>query len=203
MSRSIDAVTQRLREAAEAVDAASIPEDLRSAAFTAAFDLLGEDMESGSGTPPQPQSPPASEDSEPTGGLLAKLARKLQLDESNLSYVYEESEGNLNLVLRRNMLPNPASRAAAMRDVSLLCLAGRQAAELDEWTAFDVLRAECEDLNVLDRANFATEVQTLDILVRGPRRTKEAKLTRHGFDRATELIRGILEGMGASAASVS
>ena len=191
MSADREALREMLREAANLVEAADVPDDLRAAAFTEAVRLLSGQPAGPEGASDQPQLvPQASQTS-----LLAKVARRLGVDEAILTYFYEEDQGDLRLVVRRQMLPNSNSRAAAMRAVGLLVLAGRQAAELEEWTSYDVIRAECDELNVLDRPNFATELQSLEMRTRPIGRTKEAKLSRHGFDRATQLIQSMAQGL--------
>lgn len=186
---SPEAVVQTIREAIALIESTDVPDDLRPVAFTAAVGMLA-------GSPPTERLSlgGADADSAPTS-LLGKVAKRLGLSDELLPYFYEEDQGDLRLVIRRDMLPNPNSRAAAMRDVGLLVLAGRQAAEFEEWTRYETPRAECEELNVLDRANFAAELQTLDVRVRGSGRSKEAKLTRHGFDRASELVQTMAQGM--------
>lgn len=201
MTISSEAVAETLRQAQEAVDRANVADDLRPAAFAAAFSVLSGGIAPAAErreTHPEPARTRAigSGDS-----LLAKVATKFGVDEDALSYLYEEDDGDLRLAIRRNMLPNPSSRAAAMRDVAQLAMAGRQAAEIAEWTPYEQLRAECEELGVLDRANFATEIQTLDIRYRGGRRTREARLNRHGLDEAATLIRRMIDELGSSAAS--
>ena len=188
MTASQEAVAQMIRQAVELVEGADVPDDLRPAAFTAAFGALA-----GSAVAKRLTVDTVDADS-PTSSLVGKVARRLGLSDELVPYFYEEDQGDLRLAIRRDMLPNPNSRAAAMRDVGLLVLAGRQAAELEEWTRYEIPRAECEELNVLDSANFATELQTLEIRVRGAGRAKEAKLSRHGFDRAAELVRTMAQG---------
>lgn len=183
-----------LRRAQELVDEADVADDLRPAAFTAAVELVSRGVSLASQAPEAravQTTPPgiASGDS-----ALAKIAQALGVDEESLAYIYEEDGGDLRLVVRRSLLPNPDSRAAAMRDVAQIVMAGRQLGGLADWTTYERLRAEAEELGVLDRANFATEIQTLDIRVQGGRRSREARLTRHGLDAAIALIRRVIEG---------
>jgi hypothetical protein len=193
MTIETDKITEALKQAQEAVEQAGIAEDLRGAAFSAAFGLL-----TGSNEPPiahEQQDSASSKETADDGSMLGRVAAKLGVSADVLSYFYEEGGGDLRLVIRRTMLPNPRSRAAAMRDVAQLVMAGRQLAEVDEWTSYERLRSECEELGVLDKGNFATEIQTLDIRYQGAHRSRSARLTRHGLDRAIALIREMIERM--------
>jgi hypothetical protein len=182
-----------LRRAQELVDEAGVADDLRPAAFTAAIEMVSRRL---SPATEAPGARAAQSSGLGTAGdsALAKIAQGLGVDEETLAYIYEEDAGDLRLVVRRSLLPNPDSRAAAMRDVAQIVMAGRQLGGIADWTTYEKLRAEAEELGVLDRANFATEIQTLDIRVQGGRRTREARLTRHGLDAAIALIRRIIEG---------
>ena len=198
MTESDYGLAEMLKQAEGAVDEAAVAQDLRPAAFTAAFSML-------SGTSPHGaerlhgsirKSAPLTESG---GPILSTIAAKLGLDADDLSYVYEEDDGDLRLAVRRGMLP--PSRAAAMRDSAQLVMVGRQLAGIGEWTTYEQLRNECAELGVLDSGNFATEIQTLDIRQQGDRNSREARLTRHGIDGAAALLRRMIEAIRSSADS--
>ncbi|MGH2806722.1 MAG: hypothetical protein ACRDKT_05545 [Actinomycetota bacterium] len=189
-----DPIMEVLRRAQAAVDDAGVANDLRPRAFTAAISLLVGDgpvavLRQGlplSGLP----GAAVGEDS-----VFAKLATALRVDEAALPYIFEEEAGDLRLVIPRHLLPNPGSRAAAMRDVAQMIMAGRQLGGIADWTPYERLRSEIAELGVLDSANFASEIQTLDVRLQGGRRSREARLTRHGLDEAAALVRRVIEGI--------
>lgn len=191
-----DEITDRLRQAAGAVQAAELSEDLRKIGFQRALDELG----LGSAVVPAAPSalgadapPSAGGASEPavSSDLLTEIGRRFELPVEMLERIYDVDDGSVRLAIKRSMLPEPDRKAAAMRDVSLLVVAGRQAAG-DEQTTFADIREECEALNVLDNANFSTEVAKHDFRLRGTRNSRTAKANRHHFEEAARLIRRIL-----------
>ena len=188
---SPDEITKRLRLAAAAVEEAELPDDLRGIAFERSLDALGvrttlEAAAESGGVASAGESPPggASGDS----GHLDQIARRLGLDAEAIARVYENDAGQIRLIIKRAMLPDPARKAAAMRDVALLIVVGRQAAGLEEYTPLVVVRDECRDLNVLDGGNFATEIAKLEFRAQGDRNRREVKANRHHFDDAADLI---------------
>lgn len=183
-----DAVSDLLRQAVDAVERAGIDNGLRPVAFSAAIELLR-------GSPTgdvRPAAVRASGNGAPPGSsLLEVAATKLEISLQQAEVIYEEDDGALHLIIKRDMLPDSRRLAAAMRDVSLLVSAGRQAAGIDEWTSFKQLRDECEELKVLDGTNFSTEIKRLPARFQGTRTNQELKLTRHGYAEAARLIRRI------------
>ncbi len=86
------------------------------------------------------------------------------------------------------MLPEPGRKAAAMRDIALLLVVGRQAAG-EEQTALAEVRQECEAVGVLDSPNFSSEISKLEFRIRGPRNDRTAKANRNHFEQAADLVR--------------
>jgi hypothetical protein len=125
---------------------------------------------------------------------LAQVASRLNLSEESIAGVFEVEDGELQLILRRAMLPEPGKKAASMRHVALLVVVGRQAIEPDEWTPLDVVRDECREMGVLDPSNFATEIAKLDFKSRGDRSKRELKATRHHMAEVASLISDIATG---------
>lgn len=190
-----DAIADLLRQAADAVERAGIEEGLRPAAFAAAVELLRTDV---SDLVPPANVRGPERGTSPNVGLLGAVAAKLDISTEHAEAVYEEDGGSLHLIIRRDTLPDSRRLAAAMRDVSLLVSAGRQAAGLEEWTSFKRLREECEELKVLDGTNFSTEIKRLPARFQGSRANQELKLTRHGYAEAKRLIERIAGGEGNS-----
>jgi hypothetical protein len=196
---SADEISQRLKVAVEAVEQVDLTDDLRAIAFSRALDAVG--------LPEapivEPAEKPSLDESERRSGedsgrhadgrLVAKIAHRVGVETDTVSRVFEESDGEIRLILKRSMLPQPQQKATSMRNVSLLVVVGRQAAGIEEYTPYELMREECRELRVLDAPNFATEVGKLDFRTRGGRNTKEARANRHHFDEAAELIRQITE----------
>jgi hypothetical protein len=198
MTLSAEEVARRLRLAAEAVEKADLAEDLRQIAFERSLDVVGlaapqrvaaEAGASGAPGSAVDEHQPATPRSGADPGPLAQLAAALGLDADAVGHVYEEDDGQVRLSLRRAMLPDPDKKAAAMRDVALLVVAGRQAAGVEDYTPFSVIREECRDLKVLDSPNFSTEVGKFEFRLRGGRNNKEAKANRHHLEEAAQLIK--------------
>lgn len=187
---AVEELVRDLKRAAEIVDAADLAEDFRAPAFTRTLDIV-----LGSSTPADPSAPRIQDQSETQlgDGFLARIEARLGVEQAILQRVFEEYDGQLLVIVKRTMLPSPKSKAAAMRDVSLVTAAGRQAAGLEDKTSFDVLRAECDELDVLDGPNFATEIRRLPVKIEGSARKKEVRVLRHGMDEAAKLIRQMVK----------
>jgi hypothetical protein len=193
-------LTKRLKEAAEAVDQAGLSEDLRPIGFQRSLDALGVGAVNVPISPSQvgaPNGGGGDEGGEPQdeGHALPMIAKRLDVDQALIRNVFEEEEeGQIRLIIKRAMLPEPDRKAASMRQVALLVVAGRQAAGIEEYTAYDSIREECRELKVYDGPNFATEVGKLEFRTRGGRNSKEARANRHHFDDAAELVRQMTQG---------
>lgn len=199
MSLTAEQITAGLRRAAEAVEAARLPNELRTIGFERALDALGlgeAQMAPAPSVPATARPVPARDTGEPVVHLLDAIARRFELPAETIGRIYEADDGAVRLAIKRSMLPEPDRRAAAMRDVSLLVVAGRQAAG-EEQTPFVDIREECRALNVLDGANFSSEVAKLDFRVRGARNTRTAKANRHHYEEAAQLIRRMLGESGS------
>lgn len=183
-------LTERLSAAAQAVDEARLEADLRLAGFEHALHVLA----NSDGGSADDATPPFSSTAAPGAGSGARhqaIASRTGASVVAVERVFEEIDGEIRLTLPPSALP--PSKAAAMRDVALLLVTARQAAGLDEYTPFGTIRAECIDLNVLDGPNFATEVGKLGFRLRGPRSAREARASRHHFEKAGQLVRELAE----------
>ena len=185
---------ERLRQAAEILEQADLPEDLRSVAFEHVLGSLGV-VEHAAASDHRPlagvgaASVKALSSALSGGDLLSKIAVALGLDRDPVARVYEEDDGQVQLIVKRAMLLEPNKKAASIRQVALLVVVGRQAAGSEEHTSYDVIREECRELKVYDAANFATEVAKLEFRTSGGRNSKEARANRHHYDDAADLIR--------------
>jgi hypothetical protein len=202
MSIAPTELAERLREAAEIVKQAELPPNLQPVAYERALDALG--VTAAAGLEPSTTTAAvagnvtdargALRGQATTGGMLAEIASRLELDPGLVARIYDEEEGQLRLILRKAMLPEPERKASSMRHVALLLVVGRQAAGLEEHTPYDAIREECLELKVYDRPNFATEIGKLEFRTTGPRNSREARANRHHYDDAAQLIRQITQG---------
>jgi hypothetical protein len=175
-----------LSRAVAIVGAADIPDDLRSVAFSYACTALEARPRPSDGDPSSPEAYDSHADS-----LLPQIAQKLGVDHDTVTAVFEEDDGDIVLILPKNMLPNTGSKASSMRDIALLVAAGRQAAGLEDYTSLSLVRKECEELGVLDANNFATEVGRLGMRAQGGRNSREVRASRHQLEQAAALMRDI------------
>jgi hypothetical protein len=185
----IDAVTDALRSAHEAVDAAGVPQELRVAAFEkAAKALLSPAGPPGPGTEPSGMGAPGT-GADPDSAV-GRAARKLHVEEVQVSRVLDFDEDGVHVLLQRSRFSSKKSEA--IQQVALLVVAGRQAGGLDPegWTHQGHVRDATEALGVDDRKNFALHLKRLDgVRTRGSGRTGELKMNAVGFEAAGELLR--------------
>src|SRR5438094_676297 len=120
MSTQADEVIEALRQAQDAVERAGIADDLREAAFAAAFGQF-----TGASTPAGASDTTGSISAGArSGGVgvdvsgLGRLATAIGVTPDALSYIYEMDGDDLRLVIPRTLLPDSRSRAAAMRHVA-------------------------------------------------------------------------------------
>lgn len=186
-----DKLTDRLRTAAKIVEDAGVANDLRSIAFKYVLEILQTpELPLAPERPADPGAPikAALSPADRANSVLSRIAQALGVDQDLVARVYEEDDGQVRLILKRGMLPQPDRKAASMRHIALLVVVGRQAAQLEEYTSYDAIREECRELNVYDRPNFAAEVARLEFRTRGGRNSKEAKANRHHFEEAADLL---------------
>ncbi len=191
-----ETLTQRLRAAVEAVEAAEVPRDLREIAFTRALDATLGSVAPPSDAPPAQQgdgAPSASEQkgaSVVSGSPMAKLAEGLGIDPALATQVYDIDEDGLHVALAPSKFSDKVTQA--MEEIARLVVAGRQAAGLDaEWTSFNDVRAVCENRGRFSSGNFSACVSRLDgdgFRVRGTGRKKEAKANATGLEKTGQLI---------------
>jgi hypothetical protein len=195
-------IADRLQEAAAAVALADLPQEFRALAYERALDAVGLRCAISRAPDPSPPEEVAAgvvPSSLTEGGQLELIASRLELPIEAVERVYEADENDgLRLILKRAMLPRPEQKAASMRDVALLVTVGRQAAGLEEYTSFAMIRSECQDLRVLDGSNFSAEVAKLEMRRRGGRNNQEAKANRHHYEDTAELINEIVSKSAAA-----
>lgn len=180
-------IVDRLREAAEAVESAGLPPDLRSAGFVLAFVSTGRDLPHAAQTDSSAAGKPKE-----AGGSLAALAKGLDVPERGLDRIYDLAPDRVSVIVPPRALPE--SRRAAMAEVTFLFVAARQALGFEEWTKSETVRGACEDRGVLDK-NFGAVIGELDghgIRVRGRGAQRELGINATGFERTIEIINRLL-----------
>jgi hypothetical protein len=195
MAYKPEAVTDLLRAAAKAVNAAELPDPLREVAFGKAFDALA-----GMGTTSAPTHGDSTEagatgtgDGAPVDetSLIGKIAAKLKVTEDQVESVYEERAGELHLAVAKSKLPD--GKRPAMREIALLVAAGRQAAGMEEQTKTQTIREECVNAGVLAKNHFAEDVGALGDYVsyKSVGSNRELRVIRPGYDEAAKRVRRI------------
>lgn len=180
-------LVRRLREAAAAVDSAELPADLRSPGFVLAFSAGSPVRKDPARTPTSPNGDAPSSEPDKT------LAQALGVQENGLDRIYDFVSEALDLIVPPRVLAQ--SRRAAMAEVALLVVAGRQGLGLEEWTKVEEVRRACEGRGVLDPTNFGKVISALDghgVRVRGRGAGRELSINAAGFQRTGELIERLL-----------
>jgi hypothetical protein len=188
MGSNMKQVEEVLRQAAEAVANAGIPDDLRAAAFERAVELIA-------GTTPTDQAgaPPSSaRGPEVAGTPIETIATKLKLDTELVGEAFHvDDNGELRLSFGPSKLEHQKSKAT--KQIALLLAAGRQGSGQEEWTETRTIRDAVQDFGKHDQANFATTITEMDdfFSMSGSGQSRKVKLNRTGFEEASKLIQQI------------
>jgi hypothetical protein len=178
-----DEVSRILRQAAEVVKAADIPNELRPTAFGKAVDLLAGRPVTETKVPKQGGTP------EPESAeTLDKIAAKLGLDREAIDEIFEVEDGDVKLTIAPAKLE--AQKTKGAKQVALLVAAARQAAGVEDWTTQDTIRVVAIDYNKFDSPNFAQTLSELGdyFSFSGAGRGRRLKMRRAGFEEAAALI---------------
>jgi hypothetical protein len=180
---------EALRQAAAVVEDASLPADLRPQAFAAILErILGE----GQPTIRPPRDRRA--DKPEAANAFDTIAAKAGLEVEAVERVFEFADGNLTLAVPRSRLPK--GKGPAARAIAIAVAAGNQIGLGKDWTPIAVIRELSEVFGVLDPKNFASYVRADGELFIGRLKDtqRELKLTRHGLEEATRLIKSLAGG---------
>jgi hypothetical protein len=185
-----DEIKRIMIEVIQAIDDASVPDDLRVAAFEKTFDALLTPVVSG--VRPAADSFPGRQSPQPTGAAgpsLGAIASKLGLDAELVEEIYYVDGDNLGLAVAASRFDS--KKAGATQEIALLLAAGRQAGGWDEWTPVSRVRDVCREYGRFDPANFATTVKRMGSVFsfRGKAREVEVRVTRPGYEQAANLAR--------------
>jgi hypothetical protein len=128
-------------------------------------------------------------ESKASNGPLDRVATRLRVDKAVVADVFDDSDGGIDVIVAPRKL-DPA-KARATKQLALLVVAARQAAELEEWTDVDEIRRLAEDYKKYDSANFASAIKEMqdDFRFKRVGRKISVKLGRPGWERAAEMIR--------------
>ena len=179
-------LSEILIQAKKDVESADLPEDLREAAFKEAIRLRTTAAGMGG---EESNGEPRRERSRADGDALDKIAGRLNVSRDAVEDVFDEQDGEPDLIIGVRKLP--ASAQAGAQSIALLVASARQAAEIEEWTSADTIRKVCEDFKKYDSANFAKSLAKMDHVfrMRGQGQKREFKLARPGWDAAGDLVR--------------
>lgn len=189
MTSSIENV---LASTQQALSSSGIERELWPAAFSKVFDLLIQETSS------HEEKPSGSSGTSPNSSLskLELISQRMKIPlEVTQDLFYLEGD-LLGVTLPTQRLDR--SKKSATKQIALIVAAGRQAAELEEWTATAMLRETCEDYGKLDTPNFAATIASMDDVfqTRGKGQARAVRVRRPGFERAKELVVDLL-GVGA------
>jgi hypothetical protein len=192
---------KQLESAIETLKDLDLPDQLEVVAFERLLDAYGlpRSTHGPSVDDPQPGLIQQAERGDAINGgdgALRLIAQTLHSEFGSVAQIYDMQDGGIQLILRRDMLPDPTKKAVSMRHVGLLVVAGRQAGAIEEWTPVGVLRDECREVGVLDSSNFATEIGKLGFKVKGAGAKREVRATRHHLSEASDLIAEIVKDAG-------
>ena len=171
--------------------------DLRPIAFSKAFDQIA--GVPAAAAPPGPGaggSGGGGGDGAPLSDAIGRIAVKFGVEAEIVERVLDVDEDGVHLSVPRSALND--TKKVAMREVARLIAAARQAAGVDEeYTQFAVIRDTCDDRGVLDSANFAAAMQSLDgdgMRFRGTGRSREVKVNAAGYEKAAGIMRRVAGG---------
>jgi hypothetical protein len=179
-----DKVKDILRQAADVVAAAEVPQDLRAAAFDKAVDLLaGRSVPDGNSG--QETGSPADADPD---DLVQRIATKLGLDRRLVDETFEIEDGQVKLTVARPKLES--AKTAGTKQIAVLLAAARQAAGIEEKTKAQTIREVADDYGKLDPPNFAATIGELGdyLSFSGGRMSREVKVKRAGYEEAAASI---------------
>jgi len=193
MPRREKKIEEILREAAAAVAAADIPEDLRSVAFGKAVDLIvGVPSMSQVDTTAEHRSGRQQREEGSMGTPLAMISRKFETEIEVIAEAFEVEDGVPQLTIPRSKLAT--SKKAATKQIALLVAAARQAAEVEDWTESKTLRESADAYGKYNSPNFAAAISELedDFSFSGKGRTRRVKVRRDGFKTAGALVKQLV-----------
>jgi hypothetical protein len=185
----MDQVAQILTRAVEAVEKASVPDDLRAAALPEAIQLFARGVQAPIAAPPRSTGTSAEEPSTNATPSLDKLAQRLGIPLDVLSDVYVEVNGELQLgVPSRNIASSKKEGAA---EIAVLVCVGRQGTGVDQdLTPNAEVRRWAQELNRYDEKHFGEHIQAADHLLTivGKGQRRQMRVKWHEADQLKAVI---------------
>ncbi len=179
-----------LKSAIKAVAEAEVPDDLREVAFAKAIDLLaGPDSGSITAAGTRASAGPAPTTAEIAGSPMDQIAARLGMSSEAVREVFSEDDGLIDIAVSPRKLDS--AKKEASKQIALLLASGRQAAGVEDWTGFDVIRGKCEEFRKLDSSNFAKAVTEMDdeFSFQGSGKNRSVKVSRQGWLKAADLVK--------------
>ena len=179
-------VVEVLKKAAEAVEAANVPAELRASAFEKAVDLYSGSAGSAVPMNVESQTSPALATSDDP---LARICARLNLSAEVVEDVFfVDDEGEIGVGVASSAID--ARKAGGTKELALLRAGSRQLSGQEDWTSFDRIRALVTDYGRYDDSNFATTIQEMGdhFQIRGSRRNREVRLKRPGIEALARLV---------------
>lgn len=201
MRKTSEDLSATLREAADLVAAADLPEPYRAHAYKRALDVL-----LGIGVVSQQVGGHTGGGATAGGGVgvagggssagqpLGRIAGRAGVSLEQVQQVYRYDGGTLSVVVGHKKIDSSSARGS--RELTLLVAGARQAAGLEEWTPLSQARDVCSTYGRLDSANFATTIRAMDdeFAFHGGGASREVRLTMAGWDAWTELVKRLVKG---------
>jgi hypothetical protein len=186
---------EELKRAAALVDEASVPSDLRAAAFASAFwasrspaDIDGSKAAAPNGTA-EPLAPLAATAHSGGQGGHELIAEKLCVSVEDAEFAFELDGQDLRLRVRPSLF-DPV-RVRAQQQVIYLLASARQAAGIESETTAKHLKGACKDLGK-DDTNFGKVLSALHgegLIIGGPRPSRTVKANADGWERAGQVLK--------------
>jgi hypothetical protein len=181
-------ISDILKQAVAATDAAGVPEDLRATAFAKAVDLLSSTMQVGVA----PAFAPApSAVGLPAG--LARIATAFDVSPEQLDRIFDEFEGMLQFTGDVGALGK--TQSARVAELALIYGAARQLGGYDEGASTDsVIRAEVDRHGLLDSSNYTKHIAPLKpyFNINGSGKSATYKLKYDGRQHAKSVAQGLV-----------
>jgi hypothetical protein len=181
-------ITEALRAAKQAIEQADLPETWQERAYGEVLHALlgGGEPAASSAVATLPREVGAG-----SGSGLQKLAARFGVHEEALADVFAIEDDAVTVHVASGKLS--ATKSRATREVALLIAGARQGIGIDEaWTDITHVRNTLTQYNRYDRGNFAKYLrETQDVFNFKGKPVSHIRLTRQGWEAATELIKNL------------
>jgi transposase-like protein len=182
-------IKDALSLARRSVEEAGLPESWRERAFGEVLRSLLDNEQTA--TVEQPSRQHDEKMGSQSESALGRLAARLGVSENALADVFAIEDDIVTLHVASVKLPTIKSKAT--REIALLMVAARQGTGIDEsWTDVSHIRDALSQYNRYDLSNFARHLrETDDVFNLRGKPVQQLRLTRPGWEAATELARAL------------